>query len=81
MKKLFVSDYVGFDESATKAAMYSFDSEEECKEFLELSHDERCQVFNVLMGATTMGFYPERLTTYTSLLLSVGFLLCMILLP
>lgn len=47
MKKLFVSDYVGFDESATKAAMYSFDSEEECKEFLELSHDERCQVFNV----------------------------------
>lgn len=81
MKKLFVSDYVGFDESATKAAMYSFDSEEECKEFLELSHDERCQVFNVLMRATTMGFYPERLTTYTSLLLSVGFLLCMILLP
>lgn len=47
MKKLLVSDYVGFDESATKAAMYSFDSEEECKEFLELSHDERCQVFNV----------------------------------
>ena len=34
-----------------------------------------------LMRATTMGFYPERLTTYTSLLLSVGFLLCMILLP
>ena len=31
MKKLFVSDYVGFDESATKAAMYSFDSEEECQ--------------------------------------------------
>lgn len=81
MKKLFVSDYVGFDESATKAAMYSFDSEEECKEFLELSHDERCQVFMFLMRATTMGFYPERLTTYTSLLLSVGFLLCMILLP
>lgn len=26
---------------------YSFDSEEECREFLELSHDERCQVFNV----------------------------------
>jgi hypothetical protein len=58
MKKLFVSGYVGFDESATKAKSSMF-----------------------LMRATTMGFYPERLTTYTSLLLSVGFLLCMILLP
>ena len=55
MKKLFVSDYVGFDESATKAAMYSFDSEEECKEFLELSHDERCQVFNVFDESDNYG--------------------------
>lgn len=58
MKKLFVSDYVGFDESATKAAMYSFDSEEECKEFLELSHDERCQVFNVFDESDNNGVLP-----------------------
>lgn len=58
MKKLFVSDYVGFDESATKAAMYSFDSEEECKEFLELSHDERCQVFNVFDESDNYGALP-----------------------
>lgn len=55
MKKLFVSDYVGFDESATKAAMYSFDSEEE---FLELSHDERCQVFNVFDESDNYGVLP-----------------------
>ena len=58
MKKLFVSDYVGFDESATKAAMYSFDSEEECKEFLELSHDERCQVVNVFDESDNYGVRP-----------------------
>lgn len=58
MKKLFVSDYVGFDESATKAAMYSFDLEEECKEFLELSHDERCQVFNVFDESDNYGVLP-----------------------
>lgn len=51
MKKLFVSDYVGFDESAT-------DSEEECKEFLELSHDERCQVFNVFDESDNYGVLP-----------------------
>ena len=58
MKKLFVSDYVGFDESATKAAMYSFDSEEECKEFLELSHDERCPVFNVFDESDNYAVLP-----------------------
>lgn len=58
MKKLFASDYVGFDESATKATLYSFDSEEECKEFLELSHDERCQVFNVFDESGNYGVPP-----------------------
>lgn len=58
MKKLFVSDYVGFDESATKATLYSFDSEEECSEFLELSHDERCQVFNVFDESDNYGVLP-----------------------
>lgn len=58
MKKLFVSDYVGFDESATKAALYSFDSEDECREFLELSHDEQCQVFNVFDESGNYGVLP-----------------------
>lgn len=58
MKKLFVSDYVGFDESATKATLYSFDSEDECREFLELSHDERCQVFNVFDEGDNYGVLP-----------------------
>lgn len=58
MKKLFVSGYVGFDESATKATLYSFDSEEECREFLELSHDERCQVFNVFDESDNYGVLP-----------------------
>lgn len=58
MKKLFVSDYVGFDESATKATLYSFDSEEEYREFLELSHDERCQVFNVFDESDNYGVLP-----------------------
>ena len=58
MKKLFASDYVGFDESATKATLYSFDSEEERREFLELSHDERCQVFNVFDESSNYGVLP-----------------------
>ena len=58
MKKLYVSKYIGFDESATKATLYSFDSEEECREFLELSHDERCQVFNVFDESSNYGVLP-----------------------
>lgn len=58
MKKLFVSDYAGFDESATKATLYSFDSKDECREFLELSHDERCQVFNVFDEGDNYGVLP-----------------------
>lgn len=58
MKKLYVSNYIGFDESATKATLYSFDSEEECREFLELSHDERCQVFNVFDESSNYGVLP-----------------------
>lgn len=58
MKKLYVSNYIGFDESATKAMLYSFDSEEECREFLELSHDERCQVFNVFDESSNYGVLP-----------------------
>lgn len=74
MKKLFVSGYVGFDEAATKATLYSFDSEEECKEFLELSHDERCQVFNVFdEGNNTYEFVVIGgiLTLYDTLALNV----------
>lgn len=58
MKKLYVSNYIGFDESATnrkksaesfsKATLYSFD----------LSHDERCQVFNVFDESSNYGVLP-----------------------
>lgn len=58
MKKLYVSNYIGFDESATKVTLYSFDSEEERREFLELSHDERCQVFNVFDESSNYGVLP-----------------------
>jgi hypothetical protein len=58
VKKLYVSNYIGFDESATKATLYSFDSEEEFREFLELSHDERCQVFNVFDESSNYGVLP-----------------------
>lgn len=58
MKKLYVSNYIGFDESATKATLYSFDSEEERREFLKLSHDERCQVFNVFDESSNYGVLP-----------------------
>jgi len=47
MKKLYESEYRGFDESATKVAVYEFASEEERDEFDEMSHDERCDYFNV----------------------------------
>lgn len=45
MKKLYVSNYIGFDESATKATLYSFD-------------DERCQVFNVFDESSNYGVLP-----------------------
>ena len=47
VKKLYESEYRGFDESATKVTVYEFDSEEERDEFYELEHQERCSCFNV----------------------------------
>jgi len=47
VKKLYESEYRGFDESATKVTVYEFDSEEERGEFYELEHQERCSCFNV----------------------------------
>lgn len=47
MKKLFESNYSGFDESATKVTIYEFESEEECQEFYEMEYSERCSYFNV----------------------------------
>ena len=41
-----------------KATLYSLDSEEECRELLELSHDERCQVFNVFDESDNYGVLP-----------------------
>ena len=58
MKKLYVSNYIGFDESATKATLYFFVLGAECREFLELSHDERCQVFNVFDESSNYGVLP-----------------------
>lgn len=47
MKKLYESEYRGFDESATKIAVYEFESAKEREEFDEMSHNERCEYFNV----------------------------------
>ena len=81
MKKLFVSDYVGFDESATKAALYSFDSKKSVESFsnCHMTSDARSSMF--LTRAVTMAFPPVRPTTHMSSLLLAGFLLYMILLP
>jgi len=45
MTKLYETNYYGFDESATKAIVYAFDSLEERDEFYDLEHDERCDFF------------------------------------
>lgn len=47
MTKLFESNYQGFDESASKVSVYQFDDEREISEFEEMTHDERCTLFNV----------------------------------
>lgn len=47
MKKLFESGYLGYNESATKVAVYEFESEKECLDFYGMSHSERCSYFDV----------------------------------
>lgn len=47
MKKLFESEYSGFDESATMVTVYQFETPEEKQEFYEMEHDDRCSYFDV----------------------------------
>lgn len=46
MKKIFESPLNGW-ESAERVHVYAFEKSEEFWEFSEMSHDERCALFNV----------------------------------
>lgn len=58
MKQLFTSDYAGFDESATKVTIISFDYPGEQEWFLSLSHREKCKLFNVFDEGDGFGVPP-----------------------
>lgn len=49
MKKLFESDFNGYNESVSKITVYLFDNDtdEEFWEFYNMSHDELCEFFDV----------------------------------
>lgn len=47
MKKIFESEYNGFDESATKVHVYALESDEECAELDEMNINELFDVFGV----------------------------------
>lgn len=47
MKKIFESEYNGWNESAEKVHVYELESEEEFWEIDEMNHDERCEMCGV----------------------------------
>lgn len=47
MKKIFESNLNGWDESANKINVYALESDREWNEFYDMTHKERCELFNV----------------------------------
>lgn len=47
MRKIFESDFIGWDESGKQMTVFALDSFEEYCKLDEMSHDERCAMMNV----------------------------------
>lgn len=47
MKKIYESPLNGWDESAERIHVYALESDDEYWEFNEMTHEERCEYFNV----------------------------------
>lgn len=47
MRKIFKSDFVGWDESGEQMTVFALDDFEEYCKLDEMSHDERCALMNV----------------------------------
>lgn len=61
MRKIYESQFNGYDESASKVHVYAIESQDEYWEFSDMTHDERCEYFNVFDDSGSLGVMPGAL--------------------
>ena len=61
MRKIYESTFNGYDESASKVHVYALDNYEEYCAFENMTHNERCDYFDVFDDSGSFGVMPGAL--------------------